>query len=420
MLPSRVGYVLRTLMLTLAGAATGHSAMAAEQPPAPEGAAGKPGYVAGGYRILPEIELTGYYDDNIYATKRARESDLIAVFTPSVSLESLWERHSLELGAGASIGRYVDNSDEDYQDVWAKASGQLDLSDATQLYGGAAFSVNHESRDSKEGAQQQIDEPTTYTAESLQLGLNQQWGASAFKFGVTRESLDYDNVGRLYNDDRDRTVTGLGLRFSQPIADRTQVFVQGILNQRSYDDAVDQNGYDKDSDGYNAILGLSREYTGGHRIEAYAGYLEQRYDDDRFDRVEEPDYGLDLRWFPSKNTQFKGKLERSLNETTEIGSSGYLYTAMDLQLEQLLHTDWLGYVNYNLGKADFQDVGREDTTQTVSLGLKYYMSPRVMLTGSYSHINNDSNDRNTVSPATESYDFTRNLFFLTLRARFSP
>ncbi len=381
---------------------------------------GKPGYVLGGYRVLPEIEVSGYYDDNIYATKRAKESDMVAVVSPSITLDSLWERHSLDLGAGASIGRYMDNTAEDYEDFWFKGDGKVEISETSQVYAGAGYSYNHEGRDSKESSQQQIDEPTTYDARTLQLGLDQRWGRLLLKIGTTYEALDYDNVGTLYNDDRDRKVHGLGLRVSSAIAERTSLFAQGIFNQRRYDDALDQFGYDKDSEGYIALVGVRREYQGGHRIEAYAGYLVQDYDESRFARLSEPNYGLDLRWYPTADTQFSGKLERTLNETTEIGSSGYLYTAFDLQLDQKLHPDVLGYLNYNYGQAEFQDVGREDTTHTVSLGLKYYMSPRVMITGSYSYIDNDSNDQNSVSPVVGTYDYERNLFFITLRARLVP
>lgn len=388
--------------------------------PAETAADAKPGYLLGGFHILPEVDVSAYYDDNIYATQRARESDLVSVTSASVEAESQWERNSLDLGAGASIGRYLDISDEDYEDFWLKGDGQLDLSEGSRLYGGAGYSVNHEGRDAKESSQQQIDEPTTYDSRTLQVGLDQLLGAFALKIGATYEGLDYDNVGMLINDDRDRSVTGFGLRVTLPVADQTDLFAQGILNQRDYDDDTDQFGYERDSDGYNALVGVTKSYPGGHRVEAYAGYLVQEYDDSRFERLSEPNYGFDLRWFPAEQTKVTGVLERSSNETTEIGSAGYLYTGLDLQVDQKMMTDVVGYLNYNYGLAEFQDVGREDRTHTVSVGVKYYLSPKVMISGSYSHIDNDSNDRNSVSPISGTYDYTRNLLLLTLRARLTP
>ena len=377
----------------------------------------KPGYRVGDFRVLPEVDVTAYYDDNIYAANRGKESDLISVVSASLDAESQWDRHSLDLEAGASIGRYLDISDEDYEDVWLKGDGQWDLGEQSRLYAGAGYSVNHESRDAKESSQQEIDEPTTYDSRTLQIGLDQLLGEFELKLGATYEGLDYDNVGTLLNDDRDRTVKGLGLRVSMPLAERASLFAQGIINQRDYDDVTDQFGYERDSDGYNALVGIKMSYQGGHSVELYGGYLVQEYDDRRFERLSEPNYGFDLRWFPSKKTKVTGVLERSSNETTELGSAGYLYTNLDLQVDQKLMADVVGYLNYNYGLAEFQDVGREDTTHTASVGVKYYLSPKVMVTGSYSHVDNDSNDRNSVSPVTETYDYKRNLIFLTLRAR---
>lgn len=394
---------------------------AAADTPATASGNTKPGFYAGGFRILPEVEAGGYYDDNIYATKRSRVSDAVALITPSVSLESQWERHRLDLAAGARIGRYLDTTEEDYEDLWLNAEGRYDLSADSQLNGGVGFSHNHEPRDSKENAQQQgVDEPTTYDVRSLQAGLDRRIGRIELKLGLTHETLDYGNVGALYNDDRDRAVSGLGLRVAGAINPRESLFVQGIANRRVYSDARDQYGYERDSRGYNAVVGYARKGEAGNRFEAFLGYLAQDYDDPRFDRLGTASYGVDFRWHPTQKTQFSGKLERGVYETTEVGSSGYLYTALDLQIDRKLSTDLLGYLNYNQGSAEFQEVGRQDDTRSVGAGLKYYMSPKIMLSGSYSFVVNDSNDRNSVVGLSDTYDYTRNLLFLTLKVRLAP
>lgn len=408
----------QTALLILAAFNTLESPAGGAQEPSPENR--KPGFYTDSFRILPEVEVTAYYDDNIYATKRSKESDLIAVVSPSVRMDSLWENHRLDLDAGAHIGRFLDTSDEDYEDFWLNADAQYDLSADSKVYGGAGYSHNHEPRDSKESAQQRVDEPTTYDARTLQVGLDQRIGGMALKYGATYEALDYANVGALYNDDRDRTVNGLGLRAGRPISAQSSLFVQGIVNRRNYSDARDQNGYLRDSEGYNAVIGLTHKGDGGNRVELFLGYLVQDYDEPRFDRLGKANYGFDFRWYSGLKTQFSGKLERTVNETTEVGSSGYLYSSLDLQLDRKLSPDLLGYLNYNHGIAEFQDVGREDVTRSVSTGLKYFMSPKIMLSASYSFINNDSNDRNSVVGVSETYDYNRNLLFLTLKARLAP
>ena len=193
-----------------------------------------------------------------------------------------------------------------------------------------------------------------------------------------------------------------------------------MFNTRRYDELRDRDGFERDSDGYKTAVGLIQMYSGGHQLEAYLGYLAQDYDDPRFSRVSEANYGVDLLWHPSAKMKVTAALDRSLNETTETGSSGYLHTGFDLQIDQKLSTNVLGFLNYNYGLAEFQDVGREDTTKTINLGIKYFMSSKLMLSGTYSYINNDSNDLGLVGSARDTYDYERNLFFLTLKGRLAP
>ncbi len=388
-----------------------------------EGAAStfkKPGFYMDNFRLLPEIEITGYFDDNIYATKQARESDFITQVSPSLAIDSLWDLHRLEFNAGANLGRYTDASSEDYDDYWLNGEGDYELDERHQIYASAGYSRNHEGRDSKESGSLQIDEPTTYDQFEGQLGWHRQAEQSSAKFGVTYEQLDYDNVGSLYNDDRDRCVTGLGLRLSHEVSPASQLYAQGVINQRDYADNLDSYGYAKDSEGFTGLIGITRRFSKGNRIDAYIGRFYQDYDDSRFDAVNDWNFGLDLRWYPASRTQLKALIERTQNETTEIGSSSYLYTDWDLRIDQKLTADTVGYISFNYAVAEFQDVGREDKTQSLSLGVKYYANPWVMLSGGFRRVDNDSNDINEVSPVQESYDFKQNLVFLNLQVRLAP
>jgi hypothetical protein len=380
----------------------------------------KPGFYKDDFRLLPEIEVTGYFDDNIYATKQARESDFITQVSPSLAIDSLWDVHRLEFDVGAHLGRYTDASSEDYDDYWLNGEGNYELNEQHQVYLSGSYSRNHEGRDSKESGSLQINEPTTYDQFEGQLGWYRQAGLSSAKFGVTYEQLDYDNVGGLYNDDRDRHLTGLGLRLSYDMSPESQLYAQGVINRRDYAENLDAYGYAKDSEGFTGLIGLTRRFSKGNRIDAYIGRFYQDYDDSRFDTVNDWNFGLDLRWYPAARTQLKALIERTQNETTEVGSSSYLSTDWDLQIDQKLTADTVGYVGFNYAVAEFQDVGREDKTQSLSLGVKYYANPWVMLSGGFRRVDNDSNDINQVSSVQESYDFKQNLVFLNLQVRLAP
>ncbi|MES9955124.1 MAG: outer membrane beta-barrel protein [Candidatus Thiodiazotropha sp. 6PLUC2] len=406
-------------LLTLTAVVQINSAICAAGSPAQDSRK-KPGFYTDDFRILPEVEATVYYDNNIYATKRLKEADWVALISPRLGVDSLWESHSLELDGGADFGRFTDNGSEDYDDYWLNGNAEFEISTDRQLYSSASYNHNHENRGSKEGGSLQIDEPTTYDLIDAQAGVNQKFDLTSIKAGLTYKQLDYDNVGSLYNDDRDRTESGFGVRLSYGLPSRSEIYTQAILNRRDYGDRQDQFGYNRDSKGSNLIIGASRRYGKGNKLDAYLGQINQDYDDSRFDSVNLLIYGLDLRWYPSNKTKITAKVERTQNETTEVGASSYLYTYVDLQIDQKLGKDILGYVNVNRGVADFQDVGREDVSQSLGIGLKYYLNPLVMFSSSYSYIDNDSNDTNRVYGVSESYDYKRGVIFFTVRARLVP
>jgi len=384
----------------------------------------KPGYYTDSFEILPELQATGYYDDNIYATDTQVESDYVAVISPSVKIKSRWDRHSLKLGAGANLGRYADNSGENYDDAWVELDGSYTLGDNASVFGGAGYSHKHEPRDSKESARL-VAEPTVYDVTDLRLGMRQGYGDLTLRVAGTYQKLDYDDVprvdglGTVYNGDRDRTVTGLGARASKRLDKDLSVYVQAFLNNRDYDDAEDLFGYARDSKGYTASLGVTRKFARNGKIDAYLGWLSQDYDDDRFDTVSKPNFAASLRWYPAKSYKLTASLDRTLSETTEIGASSYLYTRFDTQLDKRLTNNIVGYLSYGYGLVEYQDVGREDVINSFGLGLNYYMTKQVLISGGYTHISNDSNDESLIilEPG-DTYDYERNLFLVSVKVKF--
>lgn len=385
----------------------------------------KPGYYTESFHILPEFQATGYYDDNIYATDQAKVSDYVAIFTPTVKIRSLWDRHSLKMSAGANFGRYQDNSAEDYNDVWAELDGGYDLGENSNLFGGAGYSKKHEARDSKESHRSGI-EPTTYEVQDLRLGLRQGYGDLTLRVAGTYQALNYANMPAsdgsvIVNDDRDRTVSGLGARATKKLAKGSAVYLQGFVNRRSYDETPDQSGYDRDSQGYTASVGMTRALARKGKFDAYIGMLSQEYDDPSFDRVTEPAFAVNLRWYPAETYKLTANLDRTLSETTELGASGYLYTRLDLQLDKKLLNNIVGYLSYGYGLADYQEVGREDVINSFGLGLNYYLSQKVLISGGFTHISNDSNDVTLSGLAPdETYDYERNLVLVSIKVKLSP
>ena len=379
----------------------------------------KSGYYVGSIRILPKLLLSEIYNDNIYATERNTVSDSITVTRPTLDIRSDWQKHSVQLDFGAEIGSYWDTPEEDYTDYWANIQGRYDLSPDSNVFGGLGYSNLHESRDSPNESLVGI-RPTTYQSHSAHLGFSHTIDRLTLRTGGTMEKLEFDNVptilgGTLRNDDRDRTLSGAGLRASYKLNETSTLFTQLLYDNRDYRLSADANGYHRDSDGYRAAVGMKHKITDLGEVEGQVGLLSQSYDDTRFNNINKLDFSGSLTIRPSLWSKLTAKLDRELYETTQAGSAGYLYTSISSRYEYGFTPRLTGHVSASYGIADYLDINREDDNLTAGFGIKYQFSPQFFLSADYLWVERDSNDKTANgSLLLGTNDFDQSLFFLRL------
>lgn len=394
----------------------------------------KPGFIIDSYHVLPEAQFSAYYDDNIYATESGQVDDYVGVTTGTLKIKSLWAKNSLQANAGYSHGEYLDNDSENYDDAWIDFNGRYEIDPKTNLYGGAGYYRKHEGRDSKESSASG-DEPTVYDFWNIQLGGRHQIGDYTVRLVGTYDEWDYEDIMqtvvennvqnedqeeeepqpavvrvKLDNDFRNRVQTGLALRVSRGLDKQTDLYVQGMFNNRNYE-SQDLEGVNRDSYGYNVSAGVIRKFGSKDRIQAYVGGLYQEYED--FDSVEALDFGFNLRWYPADGYKLTGNLTRTLGEATETGVSGYLYTNLNLQLDKRIITNYVGTVTLDYGDVEYKGAnGWDEDFYSVGLGVSYYMSPHMFFTTSYSHAVNASEE--------DGYSYHKNLILISFKAKLAP
>ncbi|MGH6943784.1 MAG: outer membrane beta-barrel protein, partial [Geminicoccaceae bacterium] len=108
------------------------------------------GIRAGNFFIFPVLSVSEEYQTNVFAEPNDTDDDLITVIQPHVDVRSNFPRHALGLSVGSDIGLHVNETDEDYEDVFATADGQLDVTRASQLSGSLNAGRFHQGRDDPE------------------------------------------------------------------------------------------------------------------------------------------------------------------------------------------------------------------------------------------------------------------------------
>jgi hypothetical protein len=102
----------------------------------------------GAFVLFPELTVQEQYESNIFRDENDEEDDFLTRVMPNLTLQSDWNNHQLQLETGGDFGFYKDNSDEDFQDYFAGASGRIDIKRSTQLRLRTRYRHEHESRES--------------------------------------------------------------------------------------------------------------------------------------------------------------------------------------------------------------------------------------------------------------------------------
>ena len=385
------------------------------------------GYEAGSFLLYPEVTLTGFYDSNVYYTSANRISDYAGVFSPAVWLQSNWREHALNFTAGADLTRYWKQTIEDTNDWRVAAEGRYDFDFDTNVYGGARAFQSHEDRESPD-ARNGL-KPTVYTGQRYYGGVFRQQGPWSFRLGGTALRLNYDDVefetssgatAIINNDDRDRWQYTGGLRVGYELSPRVEPFVQLALDNRRYIFVPDDLGYNKDSDGYRALAGVRLNYPNVLKLDAFAGWLDQRYADPAFKDVSVPAFGAALVWRIDDRATLNAYLDRTIEETTVLQvsptgtvtpASSFLNTFAGVTLGYRFADRWLGTLEGSYSRASYEGIDRNDNYKGGGGGITYRAAKMLYIQLLYQYRGLDS------SIPTENYH--KSLVFLNLGIPFS-
>ena len=369
-------------------------------------------------QVEPAFSWRSIYDSNVFATDSDTIDDWINVFEPQLRLTQETRQTTSELDLGAELGRYAEQSRENYDDYWISFDVRKNLSSKTRIFSGIEYNADHEGRDSPDSNLSGTS-PTTFDSRIAQLGLLHKTERAQLRLGGTYENRRFDDVssagGKLINSDRDREHYGLGMRVSQSVTSTTSLFLHGLYDQRDYRKSRDQNGFVRDSYGYRAAAGIKHGSHASLLIEAYIGGLKQKYQDARFSDETTIDFGAQINWRIRPATRFNVAITRSLEETTEPGSAGYLITEIDLKLHQRHQGKLSTHINGYYGYLDYLGIPRSDRLTGIGGTIKYPLSSVFSVAANYSWIHRDTSGVTAAAPAADQdFDYQRHTLSLTL------
>ena len=373
------------------------------------------GLRAGSFLFYPDLSVSQLYDTNIYSTRTNETRDWVTVYSPTLAVRSDWARHSLNFWTGANVDRYHTFSSEDVSDHWFEGQGRYDISATTNVYAGGGISRNHEDRYNVDPSRTGL-EPTVFWDTKSNVGAFHQFGKSSVRVGATWEHLQYDNVaapggGIIEMGDRNVVMSSVGGRLSYQVAPKYQMFAQLATDTRRYD----MTGVGRDSSGYRAAAGLGLDLGGNNTAEAYFGHMQQNYDNVAYADVSKPYYGADAKFAISPTAYVTGYVDRTLEETTLPGASGYLDTIVGGRIDQDVNRNLAVNGRLEMTQSQFQGLDRQDNYLDAGFGAKYYVTREIYLAADYRMLLRQSNAATVVvNGVQDTFDFSRNQVFVSL------
>ncbi|MEW5963510.1 MAG: outer membrane beta-barrel protein [Pseudomonadota bacterium] len=369
------------------------------------------GIRAGNYVILPSLDETLIYDDNIFRSDANRVSDFRNELTPEVHFQSHLPRHLLDFSLAGRIVSYVENSDQDYANLRANLQSALHFDHAHTLSLSALSAIEHEER-GELLTPLTAAEPVELYHNRAALGLTRDVGRLYGTISGSFERWDYTDTKSISGTmldldarDTDQWVAQIKLGYRISPGYELIAKVRGLreLNRGDED-------FDRDAVGYEALAGVAFETNPLLRWRLLGGYGVRDFDQPNLDTVASALIEGRMQWLPTQTVTVYADLSHEIVSANGPEDNGRLETALRGKVEYELYHNLLLTADLEIKEADFIGSERRDREYSGRIGLDYFPNKNLVLSIGYEHAIRDSTE--------DVLDMTRNRIMVGAKLRY--
>lgn len=331
-----------------------------------------------------------------------------------VEIQSDWNVHELKGKLRGGYSEYFRNRDASRPDGEGQLDLRLDASRDTRILLETRAKLDTQRPGSPDLTAAVTGRPLVY-----------QYGASA---GVTHDfnrlqmtlrgsvdRSDYEdgklsNGGTVSQRDRNQTQLGLRLRAAYEVTPGFKPFVQGEIDTREFDQAVDSSGYRRSSDGATGRVGstfeISRQLTG----EVSVGYQDRKYDDNRLRNLKGLIGDAAILWSPTPLTTVTLRGTSELGDTTIAGSSGTAARRVSLEIAHALRRNLTVTGLASFGRTEYDGQGLREDFSSYGARVEYKLTRTFSVRASFT--------QERLNSTAQGADYTANVAQVGLRVQF--
>lgn len=343
---------------------TGSAVLASDYEP-------QPWYTDSGLAITPELGLTSGYDDNLTYSPDDPLDSWFNIVAPMVAVRTGHNLRYSELSYSGRYGRYVDSSNDDYNDHNGQFKSHYELSARQRLGGSYTFSRGHEARGDglSEGIGNTIAEPLRTEEQRLRLsyGLGARSSRHNLELSGAWSTLDYLNY-REFTARRDREQWLANMVFSR----RHSARFAWVADVRGLWTSYPQDEQEISSDNRSTRLLFGGKWEIANLLDgrATAGVEHKDFDDSRRDNFRGFTWDVSLDWQPSTLHRLQLSTGREAKEPNNFGDY-VLESTAQLQWRYQLRPLWSLDMGGGYTERAYTGVNRTDDLWQASLGTTY-------------------------------------------------
>jgi hypothetical protein len=369
------------------------------------------GIRAGNYLIFPSIGTAVVYDDNIFGTDLEKVADFRTEITPRVHFQSQLPRHVLDLSLDGKLVNYLDNPDQDYASVSARADGALHFDHAHTLSVSAFTGLEHEER-SDITSPRDAREPVAVHHTRIVSGITRDVGRLYGTLSAGVEQWNYQDTisgtgDKLDQDARDLDVVSAQLKLGYRISPGYEIVgkIRALKQWNRGDGVTDYDGI-----GYEAMAGVAFETNPLLRWRLLGGYGLRDYEQASIDSIASSLVEGQVQWLATQRMTIYGTVSRAILDRIGAETGGRVETLARGKLEYELQHNLVLTLDAEIKDTDFIGAAREDRSWSARIGLDYYLTKNWLFTFGYEHQKRDSNEND--------FDVTRNRFTVGAKLRY--
>ncbi len=354
------------------------------------------GIRAGTFFIYPRVSVLTVYDSNVFARPHNVKDDIGVEISPRIVARSQWSRHALSFSAGADAAFFADESGNNYVDADAELRGRLDVTRRSAFTGSLRIARRHEGREDPDdvGAK----DVTIFYDGDLSLGYRQQFGRFFVQPRFRLRRRDFQDENGINQDDRDRNGYIGQLRAGVSVSPRVNAFIQGRYDIVRYDETPNDQGIDRDSNGWAVAGGVELDFTGLLFGEISAGFTSRDFDDPSLNDPSGFSGLLEVTWNPTRLTSLIFTGEAGIAETTVSfegeDASARVFNSIGVEVIHELRRNILLHGRAAFEREDFEGTKRTDNTFRAGLGIGYIVNRWLVVNAGYSFATRDSDNPN--------------------------